>query len=58
LLLIGIDKSGITHVKRGNKSFERAEQFKYWRTAFTKQNVIREEIKVRLKMGNACYRSV
>jgi hypothetical protein len=44
--LLALTKGGgVTHVKRGNKSFERAEQFKYWRTNFTKQNVIIEEIK-------------
>jgi len=29
-----------------------------WRTTLTNQNTIREEIKSRLKLGNACYHSV
>ena len=39
-------------------SFERVEQFKYLGTALTNQNSIQEEIKSRLKSGNACYHSV
>jgi len=34
------------------------EQFKYLGTALTNQNSIQEEIKSRLKSGNACYHSV
>jgi hypothetical protein len=34
------------------------EQFKYLETTFINQNFIREEIKGRLKSGNACYHSV
>ena len=34
------------------------EQFKYLGTTFTNQNSIQEEIKSRLKPGNACYNSV
>ena len=41
-----------------NRSFERVEQFKYLGTALTDQNSIQEEIKSRLKSGNACYYSV
>ena len=55
LLRIGINKRGNAHDKRGNKPLERAEQFKCWRANFTDQNVIREEIKIRLNMGNVCY---
>jgi len=40
-----------------NSSFESAEQFKYLGTVLTHQNSIREEIKSRLKSGNACYHS-
>jgi hypothetical protein len=36
-----------------NRSFERMEEFKYLGT-----NTIQEEIKSRLKSGNACYHSV
>jgi hypothetical protein len=34
------------------------EEFKYLGTALTHQNSIQEEIKSRLKSGNACYHSV
>ena len=38
-----------------NVSFEKVEQFKYLRVTVTNTNDIREEIKRRIKMGNACY---
>jgi hypothetical protein len=34
------------------------EQFRYLGTTLTNQNYIQEEIKSRLKSGNACYHSV
>jgi hypothetical protein len=34
------------------------EEFKYLGTKLTDQNSIQEEIKSRLKLGNACYHSV
>ena len=34
------------------------EEFKYLGTTLTDQNFIQEEIKSRLKLGNACYHSV
>jgi hypothetical protein len=46
------------NIKMDNKSFERVEQFKYLGTTLTNQNSIQEEIKSRLKSGNACYHSV
>ena len=44
--------------KIDNSSFERVEEFKHLGTNLTDQNSIREEIKSRLKSGNACYHSV
>jgi len=41
-----------------NSTFGRVEEFKYLGTALTYQNSIAEEIKSRLKSGNACYHSV
>jgi len=46
------------NMKIGNGSFERLEEFKYLGTALREQNSIQEEIKSRLKSGNACYHSV
>jgi hypothetical protein len=51
--------SGQCHgMKTDNSSTERVEQFKYLGTTLTDQNSIQEEIKSRLKLGNACYYSV
>jgi hypothetical protein len=47
-----------TECKTDNSASEREEQFKYLGTTLTNQNSIREEIKSRLKSGNACYHSV
>jgi len=41
-----------------NSSIERVEEFKYMATTLTNQNSFQEEIKSRLKLGNACYYSV
>jgi len=48
----------IHNIKIDNSSFERVEEFKYLGTTLTNQNSIHEEIKSRLKPGNACYHSV
>jgi len=45
------------NIKTDNSSFERVEEFKYLGTTFTHQNSIQEEIKGRLKSGNACSAS-
>jgi hypothetical protein len=39
----------------GNSSLERAKDFRYMGTTITNQNSIQEEIKSKLKSGNACY---
>jgi len=45
-------------MKTDNNSFEMAEEFKCLGTTITNKNSIHEEIKNRLKSGNACYHSV
>jgi hypothetical protein len=42
-------------MKNYNISFGRVEEFKYLGTTLKNQNYIQEEIKSRLKSGNACY---
>jgi len=48
----------IHSVRINNSTFERVEEFKYLGTTLTHQNSIPEEIKSRLRLGNACYHSV
>ena len=51
--------AGLSHtMKADNSSIERVEEFKYLGTMLTNENSIQEEIKSRLKLGNACYHSV
>jgi len=45
-------------VRIDNSTFERVEVFKYLGTTLTNLNSITEEIKNRLRSGNACYHSV
>ena len=45
-------------VRTDNSTFERVEEFKYLGTTLKNQNSIPEEIKSRLRSGNACYHSV
>jgi hypothetical protein len=45
-------------IQIGNKSFETLEEFKYFGTSITNQNSNQEEIKSRLKSGNACCHCV
>jgi len=44
-------------VRNDNSTFERVEEFKYLGATLINQNSIPEEIKSRLKSGNACYYS-
>jgi len=46
------------NIKTDNSSFERVGEFKYLGTTLRNQNSIQEELKRRLKSGNACYHSV
>jgi len=48
----------ISSMRIDNSSIEKVEEFKYLGTTLTNQNSIQEEIKSRLKLGNACYYSV
>ena len=51
--------AGRSHdIKTDNSSFERVEELKYLGTTLTNQYYIQEEIKSRVKSGNACYYSV
>ena len=45
------------NIKIDNDSFESLEEFKFLGTILTNQNSIQEEIKSRLKSGNACCHS-
>jgi hypothetical protein len=45
-------------IKVANRSFEDVAKFRYLGTTLTDQNHMHEEIKSRLKSGNACYHSV
>jgi hypothetical protein len=48
--------AGQSHnIKIDNSSFERVEQFKYFRTNLTYQNSFQDESKSRSKSGNYCY---
>jgi hypothetical protein len=51
--------AGRSHsLKSANSSFKSVDEFKYLGTTLTIQNSIQEEIKRRMKSGNACYHSV
>ena len=59
-MIISRDQNaGRSHsMKIDNSSIERVEEFKCLGTTLTNKNSIQEEIKSRLKLGNACYYSV
>jgi hypothetical protein len=42
------------NIKTGNRCFENVAQFRYLGTTVINQNLIQEEIKRRLNLGNAC----
>jgi hypothetical protein len=59
MLLSCHQNAGQNHdIKVANRSFENVAQFNYLRTTVTNQNLIQEEIRRRLNLGNACYHSV
>jgi hypothetical protein len=45
-------------IKIVNTSFKNVAQFKYLGMTLTNQNLIQEEIKRRLNLGNACYHQI
>ena len=58
-MVVSPDQNAGSHnIKIDNSSFERVEHFKYLEIILTDQNSIQEEIKSRLKSGNAYYHSV
>ena len=59
MVLILTGNAGRIHsVRTDNSSFESVDEFKYVGTTLTNQNSIPEEIKSRLRPGNAGYYSV
>jgi len=59
MVMSQVQNAGRNHsVRIDNSAFERVEEFKYLRTTLTNQNSVQEEIKGRLRSGNACYHSV
>jgi len=54
----GQDAGRSHNMKIDSKSLERVEECRYLDTTLTDQNSIHEEMKSRLKSGNACYHSV
>ena len=59
MVMSGEQTAGLSHtMKVDDSSIERVEAFKYLGTTLTNQNCIQKEIRSRLKLGNACYRSV
>jgi hypothetical protein len=46
------------NINNDDSSFEMVQQFKYLSRKLTNQTSVQEEIKSRLKSGNACYYSM
>jgi hypothetical protein len=49
---------GSHNTKNDNNFLTTLEEFEYLRATLTNENSIQEEMKSRLKSGNACYHSV
>jgi hypothetical protein len=59
MVMSGEQHAGQPHsMMTADRTFERVEQLKYLETTLMNQNYIQEEIKSRLKSGNACCHSV
>jgi hypothetical protein len=59
MLLSHHQNAGKNHdIRIANRCFENLAQFKCLGVTVTNQNLIEEEIKRRLNMGNPCYHSV
>jgi hypothetical protein len=59
MIMSGDENAEKSHnLKIDNSCFERVEELKYLGTTLMNQNSVLEEIKGRLKSGNACYHSV
>jgi hypothetical protein len=58
ILIQHISLHTLHSVRIDNSTFERVEEFKYLGTTLTNQNSIPEEIRSRLRSGNAFYHSV
>ena len=59
MVMSGDQNAGQSHTMEDDiRSFDMVVKLKYLGTTLTNQNSIQEEIKSRLKLGNACYYSV